>query len=318
VPCQDKKLVLPAESETFVKRILCIDGGGIRGIIPTLILNKIESFTGQPIWRLFDLIAGTSVGGLTALGLTMPTPLTTSQMISFYRIKGSTIFQYPWWRPIKNMGDLLGSKYGDSLIQPMEDMFGSIKLSQAMTEVLIPSFDMKSYSPFFFKRHQALADPANDFNMRDVAVATASAPTYFQAHPLGEQTLIDGGIFANCPCTPALAEAMRLFPNESFCMVSVGTGKSQPKFPDVGDWGIVQWARPLVDTLMDASVDAEVYKMKQFLPDSFIRLQPDLTAIEAIMDDPSHNHLDALISETSNFIQMNSDLMKRVFQLLEV
>ena len=169
-------------------KILSIDGGGIRGIIPALVLYEIEKRTGQPIAKLFDLIAGTSTGGILALGLVKPNKNGTPQysaknLEELYENEGKTIFSSTICHKIKSLDGLLDEKYPSSRIESvLKKYFGDTHLSEALTNIIVPSYEIEQRTPWFFKSFNAkdTNKKNEDFLMRQVARATSAAPTYFE------------------------------------------------------------------------------------------------------------------------------------------
>lgn len=290
-------------SETV--KILSIDGGGIRGIIPALILAEIETRTKQPISALFDLVAGTSTGGILGLGLTVPDEIgapkfTAQDLAQLYAEKGQEIFYEP--KAFKFLGvldDLFEETYSYKGIERiLQEYFGETKLSESLTRVLITSYELESRRTFIFKSRLAKANPeAEDFPMTEVARSTSAAPTYFEPNQVTrgetELALIDGGVFANNPATLAYCEAKEIFDHgdfkepgknlrdfagdavhareilEPFYMLSLGTGYSHKpiSYKKARKWGLVQWARPVISIMMQGSSDSVHYQMRQLLPE---------------------------------------------------
>ena len=206
--------------------ILSIDGGGIRGIIPAMILAEIERRTGRRIAELFDLIAGTSTGGIIALGLTVPhrrqrlTPLyEASQLVSFYEEEGKEIF-HSFWQDVVSLHGLMEERYSSEPIERvLRKYLGEhTRLSQALTDVLITSYEIETCRPFFFTRRTARSKSEKHFDPRmwEVARATTAAPAYFapfqikrssRSH-LAPLTFVDAGIFLNNPTLCAYTEAV--------------------------------------------------------------------------------------------------------------
>ena len=152
-------------------RVLALDGGGIRGIIPASLLAELERRCGRRISELFDLIAGTSTGGILALGLTAEDPATPGKpryraddLVSLYAEKGHLIFRSSLWYRLLTLFGLFGSKYTvRDLDATLADYFGEARLREAVTEVLITSYDLESRDSWFLARHKALADAGSDF-----------------------------------------------------------------------------------------------------------------------------------------------------------
>ena len=208
--------------------ILSIDGGGIRGIIPAMILAEIERRTGHRIAEMFDMIAGTSTGGVLALGLTVPQNKDASkpkykatQLVSFYEEDGKEVFHSSWQDAVTLRG-LINEKYSsDRLEKVLRKYLGDeVKLSHALTELLITSYEIEACRPFFFTRRKARTKTTSRLNPRmwEVARSTSAAPTYFAPFQINRSrpshlpplTFIDAGIFVNNPTLCAYAEAVNM------------------------------------------------------------------------------------------------------------
>lgn len=204
-------------------RILCIDGGGIRGIIPAVVLTELEQRTGRPISACFDLIAGTSTGGIIALALTRPDPrgrpqYSAEDLVGFYEQIGPSIFARDPIHRAATLDSLAGPRFdGAPLRRALDEFFGDTMLSASLRDVLVPSYDIERREPFFFKSHHARVRPERDYRMRDVAAATAAGPTYFEpvriptSDAAGYRALVDGGVYANNPTMCAWVEAIGLY-----------------------------------------------------------------------------------------------------------
>jgi patatin-like phospholipase/acyl hydrolase len=271
-----------------ITRILSIDGGGIRGIIPATVLAELEKRTGQAIHELFDLVAGTSTGGIVALGLTLrrdvddpdsTRPLLSAEdLVDLYTERGSDIFQRSGWRAVSGMGNLTDEKYDHGgLEEVMRDVLGQRRLSDAMCDLIIPSYALGRRRPFFFKSRKAQQEDTrdtHDFPAWEVARAASAAPTYFEPHNVESAresdffSLIDGGVFANNPSMCALAEALnRDNTAKTVRLVSLGTGKLSHLIPHEAarSWGIIGWAKPLLDVTFDGVSDTVDYQVRQIL-----------------------------------------------------
>ena len=208
--------------------ILSIDGGGIRGIIPAMILADIERRTGHRIAEMFDMIAGTSTGGILALGLTVPQERAgkkpkyeASQLVSFYEEDGKEIF-HSFWRNVVSLHGLVEERYPAAPIEKVLQKYlgEETRLSQALTEVVITSYEIETCRPFLFTRKKARIKRGARFNPRmwEVARATTAAPTYFAPFQLCRSkrshlpplAFIDAGVFLNNPTLCAYAEAVNL------------------------------------------------------------------------------------------------------------
>jgi len=245
-------------------KILSIDGGGIRGSIPALLMAEIERRTRQPISQSFDLIAGTSTGGVLALGLVVPGEddqprYTASECIAFYEEEGPRIFERSLWRAAASLASLRDEKYPSEPVEAaLAKYFGDTMLSEALTDVLITSYDIERRIPWFFRSSRARERPDYNFPMKAVARATSAAPTYFEAARVETHDgsnyypLIDGAVFANNPTMCAYIDAVQRYPGyDDYLVVSLGTGEYTRRFPydEAKDWGLIGWVRPIIDIL---------------------------------------------------------------------
>ncbi|WP_193197351.1 patatin-like phospholipase family protein [Nostoc sp. MG11] len=271
-------------------KILSIDGGGIRGIIPALILAEIEKRTQKPISSLFDLIAGTSTGGILALGLTKPhldlnvsdgSPIaeySAEQLAELYVEYGAEIFYEPFLEhmlgPLEDM--FAQPKYAsDGREEIMRKYFGNAPLEKNLKEVFVTSYDIEQRIPIFFtnkiEKQQTESKKFRKlsvgFTLTDAAMATSATPTYFPPYrvatshnPNGFYTLVDGGLIANNPANLAIMEAKiskqekrPVLHTDDMLVVSLGTGSltSVYTYNEVKNWGLLQWGRPLLNIVMD-------------------------------------------------------------------
>lgn len=257
-------------------KILSIDGGGIRGIIPSRVLERLEVHV-PGIVQEFDLYAGSSTGAVLAAGFAFGfDPRFMRQM---YQGFGEQIFADSIWDDLRDLKYILGADYSiDNLKALLERVIGETTLGDLEKKVLIATFDLKDESrdpprwkPKFFHNYP---DSRGDSQERlvDVVIRSAAAPIYFPIY----QGYIDGGVSAINPSMCALAQAF----NEGFLdmrLLSLGTG-SNPRWLDEknGDWGIYQWGLNLVNIVMDGGSEVADYQCRQILKDQYFRLQPQL------------------------------------------
>lgn len=343
-----------------VVKVLSIDGGGIRGIIPATVLAAIEHRTERPACELFDLIAGTSTGGIIALGVTVPAAeqpgarqpevrqpprWSAQQLADMYAADGGQIFHRGLVRTIETVDGLLVEKYAaDGLEALLERCLGDAPLSQALTDVLITSYDIQAHEPFFFKSFSpgrrptsagedattgADASPPPDYPMRVVGRATSAAPTYFEPEHVIAPTpgasppdyaLVDGGTFANNPAMCAYAETLRNYPGMEVLLVSLGTGRLTESIPfeRAKHWGLVQWAHPLLGVIMDGSSAAIDYQLDELLvPDQgHFRFQGVLEGVSDSLDDASASNIAGLRDLADKLVTENAARLDAVCERL--
>ncbi len=305
-------------------KILSIDGGGIRGIIPALLLSEIERRTQKPIFSLFDLITGTSSGGILALGLTKPrlssdisnnlpvAEYTAEDLLQLFLEYGVEIFYEPLFeRLLGPLEDIfLQPKYpSESKEEIFRQYFGNALLENNLKEVFVTSYDIEQRIPIFFtnkiekqqiesKNFQKLC---GGFSLLDAALATSATPTYFAPHRLVNPhnsgiayTLIDGGVFANNPAHLAILEAQisskrkaqKVLNTEDILVVSLGTGSLTSVYPykEVKNWGLLQWGRPLLNIMFDGSSEVVAGELEQLFEPSDKEAQSFYYRFQTLLD----------------------------------
>ena len=292
-------------------RVLSIDGGGIRGLIPALVLTELEIRSGRRIFELFDLIAGTSTGGILACALCAPDPLPAEELVSLYEDEGPTIFDRDVFQRIRSGEGLLDEKYdAGALDRALERFLGDKRLADARPDLIVPAYNLTEPGPYFFKTRKARENPAEeDFALSVVARATAAAPTYFEPLEVGEAALVDGGVFAVNPAMSAFAEVLRFQPAAEVQLVSLGTGERTRKrtFEEVKDWGLVEWAKPILDVVFDGMSEAVNYQLEHALADGrYWRLQVELDLASDDLDDASQGNLKLLRKHAEDMIDLRS------------
>ncbi|TXE13472.1 CBASS cGAMP-activated phospholipase [Algoriphagus aquimarinus] len=205
-------------------KILSIDGGGIKGLYSASILARLEEKAGVKSGDCFDMICGTSTGGLIALGLA--NEMSANDLVELYLKNGKGIFptaenrQLRWiQRKIIQVATqtFFWGKFGNkNLKKILESTFGETTLGQLQNLVLIPSFNLTSGMPRTFKFPHKEGDFFMDKNIKlvDAALATSAAPTYFPIHSIDDTLFIDGGVWANNPSLCGLLEAIKYFVGE--------------------------------------------------------------------------------------------------------
>ena len=219
-------------TETAKKRILCIDGGGVLGTFPAAFLAELEKHLDRPIGKYFDLIAGSSTGGIIALGLGMGIP--ASELLNFYENRSCQVFGKNHGlfldfllRKIRGVKWCFLGKYNsESLRTVLHEVLGEKRLGEAKTRLVIPAWNPATNSVYIYKTaHHPRLKTDYESSAVDVAMATSATPSYFKQHITQHGVgLIDGGIWANNPVAIAVVEAISLlnWPRESLRILSLG------------------------------------------------------------------------------------------------
>jgi len=301
-----------------------------------MVLAEIERRTGEPAARLFDLIAGTSTGGIIALGLAIPrcpgAPLySANRFVELYEHEGRRIFSRSFARAMFAVDNLTWKKYSCQGIEGvLKEYFGDSRLRDAVTDVLVTSYEIERRFPFFFKSANARTWADYDFLARDVARATSAAPSYFEPMKISSgtnseyYTLIDGGVFANNPAACALVEARSTFGGPEYLVVSLGTGSLMRSLPLMlaKYWGAARWAKPLLDIVFDGVSSTVDYQLKELLPQiagecrHYYRFQVALDGSNHSLDNASPSNIAALKGLANALIEAESDKLDELCETL--
>ena len=311
-------------SDNPIRRVLSIDGGGIRGIIPAMVIAHIERKLGKPAHELFDLMVGTSTGGILALGLSRPgsgrqAQFSARRVVKLYEEQGNKIFEYSLWRKLRTVGGILEEAYSHEVLEDiLGKYFAGATLGDCEVPTMVTSYDIQNRRTVFLKSwhadHQSLL-------CRDAARATSAAPTYFEPKPLDTgdvaSVLIDGGIFMNSPSVSAYAEARKLFPGDSIAVLSLGTGQlTRPiPFEEARTWGSALWVMSLLDCMFDGVSKAADHQMQLFLGERYQRLQTPLNTASDDMDDASAENIRNLKLTARELINANESTLERFFSI---
>ena len=341
----------------FKRRILSIDGGGIRGIIPAIVLNYIEERTGKRIATMFDFIAGTSTGGILALGLTRKNSdssinrepeYTAAELVNFYRKYGQKVFNQ---NIPMSFDELLQPKHNPQGRQEvLKELLGEAKVEDALREIFITSYDLELREPIFFTSNPQAEETESrnsrkickGFKMIEAAMATSAAPTFFPPYKLptvhhtaeGYYALVDGGIFANNPSSLAMMEAMISYKRNTgeelrradTLVVSLGTGSltRKYKYSDVKNWGQIKWAIPLLNVVLDGQSESVAYQLDQLMVTegenrNYYRFQLQLSGENAHdqMDNASPSNIEYLEDLGNRLIEQRQGSLDKLCNLLK-
>ncbi|RCV31514.1 hypothetical protein SETIT_6G184100v2 [Setaria italica] len=326
--------------------VLSIDGGGVRGIIPAVVLafleEKLQELDGPDarIADYFDVIAGTSTGGLLTTMLAAPgkngRPLFNAKdLAQFYIDHSPKIFPQKNWILSKIFGTLRmvrGPKYDGKYLHALLGQYlGDMKLDKALTNVIIPTFDIAFLQPTIFSSFELKHRPSKNALLSDIAISTSAAPTFFPAHYFETKdekgntrafNLVDGGVAANNPTLCAMSQVTKdivlgnddFFPVKpvdygKFMVVSIGCGSNRNRkysAKAAAKWGIFNWlikdgTAPIIDMFNSASgdmVDIHLCVLFRALRSSrnYLRIQYDqLTGSAGSIDDCSKENMDKLV-----------------------
>ncbi|CAL9061392.1 unnamed protein product [Musa banksii] len=345
----------PAPAPGKLVTILSIDGGGVRGLIPATILafleSKLQELDGPDarIADYFDVIAGTSTGGLVTTMLTAPNndgrPLFAAKdIIQFFLDNSPKFFPQKKAGIVWNLFDAAtGPKYdGKYLHSKIQELLGDTKLSQTLTNIVIPTFDIKLLQPIIFSTFETKYTPLKDALLSDICIGTSAAPTYLPGHHFQtedhqggtrEFNLVDGGVAANNPTLTAMSQVTKeilmenadFFPiqpadNGRFLVISLGTGsnKQEGKFnaQESAKWGLLEWlynkgSTPIIDIFFQASADmvdihVPVLFRARHSEEHYLRIQQDDTLVgdASSVDISTRENLEKLV-------EMGNELLKK-------
>ncbi len=262
--------------------ILTLDGGGIRGLLSAILLERLETALPGFLAQV-ELFAGSSTGGILALGLAAGR--TPAQAREIYENQGRQVFADSMLDNVRDLGHAIGAQYSiGPLKRVLNEQFGDMTLGDLPRKVLIASFDLdngpdqppplRTWKAKFFHNFPG---PDSDGHERvvDVALRTSAAPSYFPVY----QGFVDGGVVAGNPSLPALAQALEPATGgqslADVTLLSVGTGRNARFLTTQdADWGWVQWAPHIIDIVLDGVSGVADYECRQLLGRRYHRLNP--------------------------------------------
>lgn len=336
-----KHILAPAPEKKI--RILCIDGGGIRGIIPAQILlrleNKIRELTGNPdatLAQYFDFMAGTSTGGILTSIYLFPDnknpnvpKFSAHDALDLYVKNGNEIFNKMKKEKIPLLGDLWDEKYSARNFENLlKGYFKDVTVDKLLKPCLITAYDIENRCTKFFTSHDSKKNSDRNFLVRDVCRATSAGPTYFEVAKIKSMmgvsySLIDGGVFANDPTLCAYSEIRKSVENPSasdMFIFSVGTGNVDTSyaFNKAKKWGLLGWGKPIIDIMMSSSSETTKYHLKNMFSvsnseDYYVRIEPkSLLLANPEMDDASDENIEHLFKVGATTAEQNEGLINSV------
>jgi uncharacterized protein len=266
-------------------RLLSLDGGGMKGIFAAAILACLEEDLDISVVDHFDLVTGTSTGGIIALGL--GAGLRPREIVEFYVSHGPAIFPRPRVRATRR---LLRSKHRVRPLRlALEEVLGERTLADSDVALAIPSYDLCNDDVHLFRTPHAphLRRDGREL-MLDVALATTAAPTYLPAHPLRGLRLVDGGMWANNPTLVGIVEAVNTFDCQlgDIRVFSLGTTLDTGTRPDRLDHGgLLPWAGDAIDVVLRGqTITADNHAHLLLGKERMLRVDPSVAAGELSLD----------------------------------
>lgn len=271
-------------------KVLSIRGGGLKGLIPACILARFEHDSGKKCREVFDMIAGTSTGGILAVALGLGLP--AQEIVNFYLTDGPKIFARRWGHMLGLFNDKFSAV---PLREALDRRFGEgRKIGECKTRVMVTAARKDNGTSAFFKswKHPNIL-------AIDACLSTSAAPSFFESHffkgldDLKDGHMIDGGVFAQNPCSYALTEAQKLAPAEAHRLVDLECA-SIPWGGLSKLSGLLSIAGRIPDIFMDCGADAAAHQCEVALGDGYLRISPKLMDASPKMDDASDKNLKAL------------------------
>jgi len=304
-------------------RILSIDGGGIKGIVPAVVLLHLEKLLKQlsnnqnsRIHDYFDLFSGASTGAIIIAGLLSPDKnnrpkYSPEEILDLYLENGHIIFNSSLFQEIKSVSGIVNVKYDpDGLESVFEKYFGKSELKGLLKPSLIPVYDLSRGKNYFFRQQKALTSPRHNFYVKDLLRGATSALSYFPpaqistVNGLEHRCFIDGGVFANNPALSAYAEFRyhnsQLHAKDTM-MLSLGTGRKTTNLDCevTANWGAAEWLYQGSYLTSNAVASASDYQLNAVYDNkpNYLRLDASFDDEQSSsMDNTDKEYLDYLIS----------------------
>ncbi len=333
-------------------KILSIDGGGLRGLIPLQVIKKIEELTGEPIHKSFDLIAGTSTGGLLACALTVQNfnslemdvrKFSLSEIEDIYVKKGSEIFPptNKLLKPYKFVKNIFRPQFDvKNLDKILVEYFGDQRITSCLRHIFIASYNIHRNQPIFFTTRDASTVPDRNSKISEICRATSAAPTYFESHKFNYDKesiiCIDGGLVMNNPAIGALIEVLgnndykhykideETLQLKDISILSLGTGRSNKMVnsSDSKKWGTYNWVKPIIDISTSGPSKITHQQMETIfrssnLDKNYLRIDIDIDEKFSEMSDSTKKTSDYLLNEAQSQFTNNHTLQYKLQAFLE-
>lgn len=331
-----------------MKKILSIDGGGIRGIIPGMLLVALEGKLKKEsknenaaIVDYFDFFAGTSTGGILTCLLLCPSDenptrpkFSAKEALDLYLEHGNEIFKMSFFKRLRAKFGLAGERYNSHIFEGvLEKYFDKTKLSQLIKPCIISAYNIELRKTHFFRQQNAIVrGDVRDFYLKDVCRATSAAPTYFsvaEIHSLANvrYPLLDGGVFATNPALSGLIEVTKAFNQtriNDIYLCSLGTGRSKRSydydhFKKSSAMAIVP---ALIDIMMSGVAETSDFFLQQLFHSvgkekNYVRIEPgSLESIKEGLDAASPSNIEKLVALGDKTVSENENLLNMIAKFL--
>jgi len=327
-----------------MKRILSIDGGGIRGIIPGMFIvaleEKIKQLSGNReahVSQYFDFFAGTSTGGILVAILLYPSETdptkpkySAKEAVDIYLNHGHDIFSTSKWRLFLSKFGLVSELYNEKILEEiLFNYFGDTKLSQLIKPSIITAYNIELRKNHLFRQQKAVTHgETRDFYLRDVCRATSAAPTFFSVAEIfslanTRHVLVDGGVFAHNPAISALIEVLKTFNTfniNDIHILSLGTGlsKNAYNYEDFKKKWAISIGPALVDIMASSSAESNDYFITQLFKSvkkntNYIRIEPqNLSSIDPALDAASPSNIQKLVALADRLISDHEEIIEKL------
>lgn len=274
-------------------RILSLDGGGIKGTYTASVLATLEEMTQKRMVEHFDLITGTSTGGIIAIALGLGVP--AAQLLRLYVDHGPSLFPTPQWGILGRIGSFLRHLRGPkcshgALNTAIESVVGDKRLGDSQVRLVIPAFDANNGKIQLFKTaHDEKYKQDFKVPAKTVALSTAAAPTYYEAHTASDiGCYLDGGVWANCPAMIGILEAVHILehPLKDVEILSIGTTSTPFHVNERRrKGGLVAWNKGLIDLFSQAQVEGTVGQAMLMTSKRMVRIDAQTKEDRFSLDD---------------------------------
>lgn len=333
-------ITLPSGSSSFsptsdkpVIWVLSVDGGGVRGIIPSLLLAHLETVTGRPAADMFKVMGGTSTGSIITAALNIPgedgrPKYSAEEIVALYRHESFRIFYRSWYDVLFNPFGFKGPYYNNiGLKSALSTYFEDSRLCDSINPILIPAWDITRRKPLIFNSKRARESSDSDFPTRKIVQGSCSAPVYFKPTRLriSDQekiNVMDGAFWAISPARLVLEEARKLYPDADIRVISLGCGETIEclSHKDINRLGLLGWVLPAINNFAVGQAEEVDLWMNRELNEGspfrrYYRIQTNIDLSHRDLDNSSHSNLRYLEKKAQEIIENDPVFGKLVFEL---